>query len=847
MRYENKALREIVFPLGGIGTGSIGYAGNGRFMDWEIRNRPDKGSANGYTHLAIRCRDRAGRVYARVLQGDYPGSRMGQYDKGEHHGYGFGPAGTTMCGFPHFRSCVFTGSFPLCHIDLADDDFPADVRVTAYNPMIPLDADNSSLPAALFTVAITNTGRESMAFDTAFSLRNLFSGARNGAVRTDTASDALCLVGGAPHDSPAYGEMCLTCAAEDTYCQSHWYRGGWQDPIVTFWNEWSSGERLCDRCYPDPYDGDTGTVVGSVEIAPGETREVRFTLTWYVPICYNYWSPCRDADGRDVTWRNHYATRFSSAADVNRYVRANGEALYRRTMAFHDALHGTSLPENVVNRASANLSVLKSPTVLRLEDGSFWGWEGLHEKSGSCEGTCQHVWNYAYAMCYLFPGLERSIRELELTYGTYPTGETDFRMKLPLGRKKGKFRACVDGQMGTVLKIYRDWKLTGNTDWLRAHWDTVKKLIEYAWSPDNADAWDRDRDGVLEGRQHHTLDMELFGPSSWLEGFYLGALKAGAEMADALGDTEAAAEYRTLFESGYRYTKEKLFNGKYFLQNVDLHDRALLERFGAEAYWNAETGEMKYQIGEGSSIDQLCAQWHADLSGLGALFDPEETHTALENLYRNNFKPSMRGIVNPWRIFSLDDEGGAQICVYPDGACKPRIPVPYCEETMTGFEYQLAGLLVGNGFVREGFSIVDALEKRFDGVWRNPFNEFECGSNYARSMASFALLPLCAAMTVDLPRGTIGFDPVLPTLPYTTLWSVGTGWGTFTKAADHSALRITEGSVTIQRIGLPYLRRVSDVTVDGLPAAHTFDGRAITFDRPVCIRDSLIVAGENAR
>ena len=207
----------------------------------------------------------------------------------------------------------------------------------------------------------------------------------------------------------------------------------------------------------------------------------------------------------------------------------------------------------------------------------------------------------------------------------------------------------------------------------------------------------------------------------------------------------------------------------------------------------------------------------------------------------------MRGIVNPWRILSLDDEGGAQICVYPDGAYKPRIPVPYCEETMTGFEYQLAGLLVGNGFVREGFSIVDALEKRFDGVWRNPFNEFECGSNYARSMASFALLPLCAAMTVDLPRGTIGFDPVLPTLLYTTLWSVGTGWGTFTKAADHSALRITEGSVTVQRIGLPYLRRVSDVTVDGLPAAHTFDGRAITFDRPVCIRDSLIVAGENAR
>ncbi len=842
MRYEKEALREIVFPLGGIGTGSIGYAGNGRFMDWEICNRPDKGSTNGYTHLAIRCRDCAGQVYARVLQGDFPGSRMGQYDKGEYHGYGYGPLGATMCGFPHFRSCVFTGAFPFCHLELADDDFPARVCITAYNPMIPLDADNSSLPAALFTVAITNHGKETMTFDTAFSLRNLFSGARNSAV-----DNALSLTGSADPSSPAYGELCLTCTAEDTYIQSHWYRGGWQDPIVMFWNEWASGERLCARTYPDPCDGDTGTVVGSVEIAPGETKSVRFTLTWYVPVCYNYWSPCRDAEGRDITWRNYYATQFSSASDVNRYIRANEEDLYRRTMAFHNALHGTSLPENVVNRASANLSVLKSPTVLRLEDGSFWGWEGVHEKGGSCEGTCQHVWNYAYAMCYLFPDLERTIRELELTYGTYPTGETDFRMKLPLGRGKGKFRACVDGQMGTIMKIYRDWKLNGNTDWLRTHWDTIKKIIAYAWSADNADAWDRDHDGILEGRQHHTLDMELFGPSSWLEGFYLGALKSGAEMADALGDTEAAAEYRSLFESGYRYTKESLFNGRYFLQNVNLHDRALLERFGADAYWNAETGEMKYQIGEGSSIDQLCAQWHADLSGLGALFDPEERHTALENLYKNNFKPSMRGIVNPWRIFSMDDEGGAQICVYPDGAYKPKIPVPYCEETMTGFEYQLAGLLVGGGFVREGFSIVDALEKRFDGVWRNPFNEFECGSNYARSMASFALLPLCAGMTVDLPHGSIRFDPVLTDVPYTTLFSIGSGWGTFTKAAEQSVLRIEEGSVTVRKIELPYLKHVSAVTVDGRPVDSTFDGRAITFESPVCIRTSLVVAGENAR
>ncbi len=835
MQYENNSLREIVFPLGGIGTGSIGLAGNGRFKDWEIRNRPSKGSVNGHTHAAIRCKDSSGKVYTRILQGDYSDCRTGQYNCG----YGHGPSEAAMGGFPHFRNCKFTGAFPFCHIDLTDDDFPASIRITAYNPMIPLDSKNSSLPVAFYTAEITNTGNETMSFDTAFSLTNFFPGSVN------TVRDNSLFFGcTADPSSPDYGEFCLSCIAEETCLQSHWYRGGWRDPTVTYWNEFSSGERLCDRHYDNVGWGDTGTIVGTLTVAPGETKSVQFILSWYVPVCYNYWSPCKDADGHDITWKNYYATVFDSAYDVNVYAYENREMLYSRSMAFYDAISGTTLPDYVLNRASANLSVLKTPTAMRLEDGSFWGWEGLNETTGSCEGTCQHVWNYAYAMCYLFPDLERSIRDLELTYGTYPTGETDFRMKLPLGREKGKFRACVDGQMGTVMKIYRDWKLTGNSEWLRAHWDTIKKIISYAWSDDNADAWDRNHDGVLEGRQHHTLDMELFGPSSWLEGFYLGALKAGAEMAAFLGDSAAETEYSELFRKGYEYTKDNLFNGKYFIQKVDLHDRAILKRFDAESYWNDETGEIKYQIGEGSSIDQLCAQWHADLSGLGNLFDPTESHIAMENLYKNNFHSSVRNIVNPWRLYSMEDEGGAQICVYPDNAYKPKIPVPYCEETMTGFEYQLAGLLVGNGFIDEGFNIVKALEERFNGVWRNPYNEFECGNNYARSMASFALYPICAGFTYDIPNGMIGFNPVLSDVPYKTFFGVGTCWGTFTKNAESSTIRLTEGTLTVQKLSLPYMKKIKSVSADGANVPYTMDGTTVDFHTPICVHKEIVINGE---
>ena len=145
-----------------------------------------------------------------------------------------------------------------------------------------------------------------------------------------------------------------------------------------------------------------------------------------------------------------------------------------------------------------------------------------------------------------------------------------FRLSLPLGTTNSTERPCADGQFGDVMKLYRDWRLSGDTDWLRDLWPYAKRSIEYAWSPDNPDRWDPDKTGVLWGRQHHTLDMELFGPNSWLTGFYLGALDAGARMADAVGDAAFASELRVIRELGRAWVYEHLFNGEFFVQRIDL-------------------------------------------------------------------------------------------------------------------------------------------------------------------------------------------------------------------------------------------------------------------------------------
>ena len=130
------------------------------------------------------------------------------------------------------------------------------------------------------------------------------------------------------------------------------------------------------------------------------------------------------------------------------------------------------------------------------------------------------------------------MRELDVRYNLWEDGRMSFRLQLPLGRGRDGFHPCVDGQMGGVIKTYREWKLCGDDDWLRSLWPQVKLALEYAWSPANPYRWDGNKDGVLEGRQHHTLDMELYGPNAWLQGFYLAALRAGEEMAAYLGEAD---------------------------------------------------------------------------------------------------------------------------------------------------------------------------------------------------------------------------------------------------------------------------------------------------------------------
>lgn len=849
--YNGDFSQEIAFPLSGIGTGGVSLSGIGQLIDWELDGRANKGKENEYSHFAIKA-ERNGRVIdARVLHGDKTTGLYGSALASHHHswGYGQGSNRTTLSGLAHFPDTRFSGAFPFAEIEYGCEKMPAKIRLSAFNPFIPGDADNSSLPAAFFDWEITNTSEEKTDYTIAFSVGNPFRiseggyaafSEKNGVSRITLKSRKLLSCSG------GYGELAVSTAHRDISYQEYWYRSGWFDDVTTFWREFSAPGKLRNRRYDDDDRrgqldiGDMCTLAARLSLLPGESRTVRFIMAWYYPNFVKYW------DDKKPMWRHEYARRFSSVGDVLAYCYENAGRLYEKSALFRDALLSMTLPGAANEAAADNLCVLKSPTCLRLENGEFYAFEGTNATSGSCEGTCDHVWGYQYALPFLFPEFARQTLDIDYTFNIKESGEMMFRTMLPLGSEKTRFRACVDGQMGCVLRVYREWKLSGRDEWLKKRWQGVKKSLEYAFSPDNRDKWDPGKSGVITGRQHHTLDMELFGANAWLNGFYLAALKAAAEMAEYLGETETAEEYRSIFEKGRLFTEKELFNGRHYIQKIDLSDRSVLERFaetdpGVAVYWNDEKNEIKYQLGSGCEIDQLLAQWHASLMGLGDIFDPVHRKTAAKAIYDINFR-SMRDINNPCRLFAVNDEKGVMICEWAPGEYKPQIPVPYTEEFMTGFEYAAAGLMIQNGLVDEGVEVINAIRNRYDGKKRNPFSEIECGASYARSMASFSLPAVFSGFRFDMTKGEIGFKPVIGERPFVSFWSVDGAWGTVCIRDKSLTLTVSDGELRLRSFLLPcaaFAAGIGEAKADGTPLGFTVEGDCVRFAEETVITNSL--------
>ena len=214
--------------------------------------------------------------------------------------------------------------------------------------------------------------------------------------------------------------------------------------------------------------------------------------------------------------RRGMRANFPNITETADYWRNQYDSLREKSSVFQDAFYDTTLPPEVIEAVAANLTILKSPTMLRQQDGRLWCWEGCSDNNGCCAGSCTHVWNYAQSICHLFPDLERSLRQTEFHESQNQAGHQTFRSALPIQPVGHTFPAAADGQLGGIMKVYREWRISGNTEWMRTLWPQVKQSLDYC-----IETWDPRHKGVLEEPHHNTYDIEYWGPEGHCTVFIL--------------------------------------------------------------------------------------------------------------------------------------------------------------------------------------------------------------------------------------------------------------------------------------------------------------------------------------
>jgi uncharacterized protein (DUF608 family) len=825
-----RKLDEVAFPLGGIGTGMVSLGGWGQLRDWEVRNRPAKGYTLPNAFFAIKVGS-GKQAVTKVLQGPIGGSFVG-----DGHTVAMG-AGQ---GLPRFRNVSFDGRYPTANVKLSDPTFPLDVELEAFNPFIPLNDKDSGIPVAILTYRLTNRGRRPVKAMLVGNLTNIAGEGSDAQPvnRKRTSGDLTGLVltanqGG--KTEPDLGSLALSTTCPDASVWTNWR----DDRISKFWEAVAGSDVFPPR---GKGGSGTGTLAARCTVKPGQTASVTFLVTWHFPM-FEHWR--KPECGCAPTWRNYYATLWSDAWDAAVYTAKNLERLERQTKLFRDTLCASTLPMVALDAVSSQISILKTPTCLRLEDGTFYGFEGCSNTVGCCEGSCTHVWNYAQALPYLFPALQRSVREAEWANSMLEDGFVTFRMPLPLGTKaEPHFHPAADGQMGTVMQAYREWLICGDDDWLRRIWPQAKRALEFAWK-----YWDADRDGVMEGMQHNTYDMEFYGANTMMGSLYLGALRAGEEMAKAVGDAESAAVYRDLFERGSAWTDEHLFNGEYYEQQVnpDAHLpwpdnlRKLAEDHGRDDKFPWP----RWQFGKGCLSDQLIGQWIAEIVELGPLYKRSHIRKTLQSIFRYNWRAELYDHPCLLRIYALNDEPGLIIGTWPKGG-RPGYAFWFADEVWCGIEYQVAAHLIYEGMVEEGLTVVKGVRDRYTGERRNPWNEIECGHHYSRSMASYSVMLALAGFRYSAPEQRMGFGPRVYAEEFACFFSVASGWGLYSqkvrKSGFKASVKVRYGTLTLKELEVDGVSGGQITAKLGKQAvAATVRERrvgvTVVFDAPVEIRE----------
>ncbi|MEI6892160.1 MAG: GH116 family glycosyl-hydrolase [Pontiella sp.] len=815
--FKGEQLKYIGMPIGGIGCGQLYLGGDGKLWLWDIfksnyRREPDHGNmiaaftlGGHYAHPIAQGEKYTNWNGAEVAQGFLVRTK----------------AGTKTLDREGFSDIQFRGEYPIGKVTYAAKNFPVTVQLEAFSPFIPLNTKDSAIPATVMSYTVTNTSDSSVEVDLGGWMQNATCPYTADAalgnrctrlVEEDGQVSLLSTVEGEGiKGTHGEGSMTLTLlhASQEK---------GMQVSAATSFIDPDHPSGLFDQAKPLNELAEVSKplnelLVGGLfvqfELAAGESRTVDFAMTWYFP---EYTEvdrlpvKKRTQDSRHIFRgkKRFYGTQFDSAVEVATYLTRDHKRVLEDTRAWNQTWYDSTLPHWLLDRSFIPIDCIATQTFHYFNDKRPYAWEGVD----CCPGTCTHVWYYAQALGRIFPELERAFRE-----------KVDFKVGVGFDPKSGlikdradyhaKGKEAVDGQAGSIMRVYREHQMSVDNAFLKRIWPNVKKATEFLIRKDGDD------NGLLEGKQPHTLDAAWHGPMGWLSSVYLGALAAAEAMAIEVGDLAFAQQCRILLDRGYKNIVAEVFDGEYFIHKP--------------------TGAKALNTNKGCHIDQVMGQAWMHQVGLGRIIPKKETVSALNSLWTYNFAPDAGQyaldhiqIESAFRWYAMQGEAGLVMTTWPKGGALQAIPGNklrikgknpkkftgvggYFNECMNGFEYQVAAHMVYEGepdsdLVEKGLAITKAVHERYGAAKRNPYNEIECGDHYARSMASYGVFLAACGFEYHGPKGYLAFAPRINPDDFKAPFTVAEGWGSFSQKVEQgqqtATIELRYGQLALKEFAL---------------------------------------------
>ncbi len=673
-------------PLGGLGAGSIGRTYRGDFARWHLdlgTHRFESLPANQFSVFVAH----GDQAQAHVLSALQP-SILPEWNWDMPAGAG-----------------TYYALFPKAWYVYDWDALPVRLTQKQFSPVLPGNYRASSYPVGIFEWTVENPTAAPLTLGLMFTWQNLVGYGWNkdlegGNFNTVVQKDGLTgLVFTRPGDTVSEewdGSFAIITPQQPGVTVSYRSRFSLSAGRDTWLDFAADGglENVDDPAPAQPSEQIAGALAVTVNLQPGETRTIPFTLAWDMPITQF---------GAGTKWYKRY-TQFYGVSGRNAWtIAADALAAYPDWEAAIDVWQQPILASSA--RPDWYKTALFNELYYLVDGGTVWengrvggpppadglgGFAYLESADYTLYNTFDVHFYASFALAQLWPELQkRLMRDVAVTIpqgdpaNTHPIQATGAVVprKVPgavphdLGSPQedpwGQVNAFNWQDSNTwkdlnskfVLQLWRDYIFTGDLALVQELWPAAVQALDYLHQ------FDRDGDGLPEhdGIPDQTYDTWVMsGPSAYGGGLWLAALEAAINMGQLVGDADRVAQYQTWLDSGKASFEAKLWNGQYY-------------KFDASSSPHSDS----------IMADQLAGQWYADATGLPPIVPPEHTATALQTIYDFNvrrFADGGMGAVNGMRPDGTVDTSSNQ-----------------SQEVWTGVTYALAAAMLQRGMHEEGW------------------------------------------------------------------------------------------------------------------------------------------------